>query len=143
MTLPIHIYYLRHPTQRQDVVAATSTSQRRRMYVSNKTANDVSVGRHQDISVVCLHDVLLVCRDDISCNSQMKHPITSLWYVSTTSQSYVVVTLCLYCGFYYFFKCCHDLQLVGFHVSFELQIKHHIFLVPTRREKREVVWIIN
>ena len=27
---------------------------------------------------------------DVSCKSQMKHPIKLLWYVSTTSRSYVV-----------------------------------------------------
>ena len=86
----------------------------------------------------------LVRLQDVSCNSQMKHPITSLWYVSTTSRSYVVVTPCLYYGLYYVFKLlCHDLHLVGFQVSFTHQIKHHIFLVPTRRETRGVVWIIN
>ena len=97
----------------------------------------------QDVSVVRLHDALLVRHDDVSCKFQMKHPITSLWYISTTSRSYVVVTPCLYYGLYYVFKLlCHDLQLVGFHVSFKHQIKHHIFLVHTWREKRGVAWII-
>ena len=153
-------------------------------------------GTSPNVSVVCLHVVLLVCRDnvsrgsnvdvpsvrpcnvsnksqikypktsqwyvtktsqwyvstmshlvrpyDVSCNSQMKHPITSLWYVSTTSQSDAVATPCLYYGLYYVFKLLfHDLHLVGSHVSFKHQIKHHIFLVPTRRETRGVVWIIN
>ena len=103
-----------------------------------------SVVRHQDVSVVRIHDVPLVRLYDVSCNSQMKHPITSLWYVSTTSQSYVAATPCLYYGLYYVFKLlCHGLQLVGFHVSFKHQIKHHVFLVPARREKRGVVWIIS
>ena len=69
------------------------TSQQRGRYVSNETPNDVSVVR--------LHDVLLVCRDDvlggqnddvqsvrlhnISDKSQMKHPTTSQWYLSMTS----------------------------------------------------------
>ena len=45
-------------------------------------------------------------------------------------------------GLYYVFKLlCHDLHLVGFHVSFKYQIKHQIFLVPNRRETRGVVWI--
>ena len=93
---------------------------------------------------VRIHDVPLLRLDDVFCNSQMKHPITSLWYISTTSRSYVVVTPCLYYGLYYVFKLlCHDLRLVGFHVPFKHQSKHHIFLVPTRREKRGVVWIIN
>ena len=126
------------------------TSQRRRGYVSKETPNDVSVERRQDVSVVHLHDVLLVCRDDVSRGrnddvpsvrlhdvsnkSQMKHPITSLWYVSTASQSYVVATPCLYNGLYYVFKLlCH---IVGFHVSFKHQIKHHIFKYPPGRKKR-------
>ena len=140
-------YTSAHPvTRRCGYVVTTSlcTSQQRWRYVSNETPNDISVVCHQDVSVVRIHDVPLVRLSDVSCNSQMKHPITSLWYVSTTSQSYVVATPCLYYGLYYVFKLlCHDLQLVGFHVSFKHQIKHHIFLVPTRREKRGVVWIIN
>ena len=60
---------------------------------------------------------------------------TSHQYVST-SQSYIVATPCLYYGVYYVFKLlCHDLQLVGFHISFKHRIKHHI-VVPTRSEKR-------
>ena len=113
----------------------SGTSSRRLKQVSNETPNDVSVVRHQDVSVVRIHHVPLVRLYDVFCNSQMKHPITSLWYVSTTSQSYVVATPCLYYGLHYVFKLlCHDLQLVGFHISFKHQIKHHIFLVPTRRE---------
>ena len=62
--------------------------------VLNETPNDVSVVRHQDVSVVRFHDVPLVRLYDVSCNSQMKHPITLLWYVSTTPRSYVVATPC-------------------------------------------------
>ena len=51
-----------------------------------------------------IHNVPLVGLYDVSCNSQMKHPITSLWYVSTTSRSYFVATPCLYYGLYYVFK---------------------------------------
>ena len=36
---------------------------------------------------------------------------------------------------------CHELNLVGFHVSFKYQIKHQFFLVPTSRETIRVVWI--
>ena len=101
------------------------TSQRRRRYVSNESPNDVSVERCQDVSVVRLHNVLLVCCDDVSRRRnndvpsvrldnvskecQMKHSTTSQWYVnkasqwyvSTTSRSYLVATLCLYYGLYY------------------------------------------
>ena len=41
---------------------------------------------------------------DVSCNSQMKYPITSVWYVSTTSPSYVVATPCLFYCVYYVFQ---------------------------------------
>ena len=51
-----------------------------------------------------IHDVPLVDLYDVSCNSQRKHPITSLWYVSTTPRSYFVATHCLYYGLYYVFK---------------------------------------
>ena len=91
-------------TRRRGDVVTTShcTSQRRRRYVSNETPSDVSVERRQDVSVVRLHDVLLVCcddvsrernddvpsvrLDDVSNKSQMKHPTTSQWYVTRTSQ---------------------------------------------------------
>ena len=47
-------------------------------------------------------------------------------------------------GLYYVFKLlCHGLRLVGIHVSFKYQIKHQVFLVTTRRERRGVVWIIS
>ena len=119
--------------RRNDVsLYVPATSQVR--YISNETPNDVSVVRHQDVSVVRIHDVPLVRIYDVSSNSQMKHPITSLRYVSTTSQSYVVTTPCLYYSLYCIFKLLwHDLHLVGFHVSFKYQIKYRIFLVPTRR----------
>ena len=133
-----------HPaTRRRGDVVTTSLckSQLRRRYVSNETPNDVPVVRHQDVSVVRIHEVPLVRLYDVSCNFQMKHPITSLWYVSTTSQGYVVATACLYYRLYCVFKLlCHDHRLVGFHLSFKHQTKHHI---PTRRKKRGVVWIIN
>ena len=97
-----------HPVARRrgDVVTTSlCTSQRRRRYVSNETPNDVSVERCQDASLIRLHDVLLERRDDVlrgsnndvplvrlhdvSNKSQMKHPMTSLWYVSMTSHYYV------------------------------------------------------
>ena len=85
-----------HPalTRRGDI-AATSlcTSQWRRRYVSNKTSNDVSMERREDVSMVRLYDVLLECHSDVSKGrnndahslrlhdvsnkSQMKHPTTS------------------------------------------------------------------
>ena len=74
----------------------------------NKTPNDVSVELRQDVSVVRLHNVLLVCRDDISWGrndnvpsvrlhdvsnkAQMKHPTTSQWYITKTSQWYISTT---------------------------------------------------
>ena len=86
------------------ITRSLCTSQQRRRYVSNETPYDVSVVRHQDISVVCIHDVPLVSLYDDSCKSQMKHPITLLWYVSITSQNYVDATPFLYYGLYYVFK---------------------------------------
>ena len=87
--------------------------------VSNETLKYVLVVRYQDVSVIRIHDVPLARLYDVSYNSQMKHPLTSLWYVSPTSRSYVVEMRCLYYGLCYFFKLlCHDLHLVGLHVSF-------------------------
>ena len=100
-----------HPaTRRRSDVVRTSlrTSQGRRRYVSNETPNDISVERHQDISVLILHDILLERRDDVSRgrnngvpsvrlldlsnNSQMKHATTSQWYVTKASQWHVSLT---------------------------------------------------
>ena len=97
-------FHTSHPAfRRRGNVATTSlcTSQRRRRYVSNETPNDVSMERRQDVSVVRLYDVLLERHNDVSKGrnndapslrlhdvsnkSQMKHPTTSQWYVSTTS----------------------------------------------------------
>ena len=113
----MHIMFLNlsnnhsHPgTRRRSDVVTTSlcTSQRRRRYVSNEIPNDVSMKRCQDISMVRLHNVLLERRDDVSRwgknntpsvrlldvsnKSQMKHPMTSQWYVTKLSQWYVSTT---------------------------------------------------
>ena len=53
-----------------------------------------------NVSVVHIHDIPLVSLYDVSCHSQMKHPITLLWYISTTSWSYVAATPRLYFGLY-------------------------------------------
>ena len=78
------------------------TSQQRRRYVSNETLNDVSVERRQDISVVCFHNVLLECCEDISRgrkatshqyhNVSNKSQMTSHWYATGSSQWYVATT---------------------------------------------------
>ena len=96
-------------TRRSSDVVKTSlcTSQQRRKYISNETLNNVFMERHQYVSVVCLHHVLLEPRDDVSKGRnndilsvclhgvsnkfQMKRP-TSQWYVSPTSQWYVFTT---------------------------------------------------
>ena len=44
--------------------------------------------------VVRIHHVPLVRFYEVFCNSQMKHPITSLWDVSAKSRSYAVATPC-------------------------------------------------
>ena len=61
--------------------------------VLSETPNNFSLIRHQDVSVVRIHDVSLVRPYDVSCKSQMKHLLTLLWYVSTTSTSSVIVRI--------------------------------------------------
>ena len=97
-----------HPAirRRGDVVTTCLwTSQRRRKNVPNETLNNVSLERRLDVSMVHLHNVLLERRDyvlkgrhndvplvrlhDVSNKSQMKHRMTSQWYVTKTSQWYV------------------------------------------------------
>ena len=64
--------------------------------VSKQVINEIPIGvsvvRHQDVSAARIHHVPLVRLYDVSCKSQIKHQITLLWYVSTTSPSYVVAT---------------------------------------------------
>ena len=97
------LVYIPPANKRRGNVVTTSlcTSQQHRRYISNETPNNVSVERRQDASVVRLHNILLVCCGDVSWGrnddvpsvrlhdvsnkSQMKHPMTSQWYVSTTS----------------------------------------------------------
>ena len=85
-----------HPaTRRRDdvVTASLCTSQQRLRYASNETPNDVSVLRLHDVLLVCHDDVSRerndnvpsVCLHDVSNKSQTKHPKTSQWYVFTTS----------------------------------------------------------
>ena len=78
---------------------AITTSPRRLKQVSNETANDASVVSHQDVSVVRIHDIPLLRLYDISCKSQMKHPMTLLWYVSTTSRSHVVAMVSTFASY--------------------------------------------
>ena len=78
-------------TSQEDI---TTKSPRRLKQLSNETPNDFSLVLHQDASVVRIHNVPLVRPCDVCCKSQMKQPLTSLWYVSTMSQSYVVVPPC-------------------------------------------------
>ena len=71
-----------HPvTGRRNNVVTTSLrmTQGRCRYASIETPSDVSVEHPQYVSVVRLHNILLVCLYGVSCNSQMKHPITLLW----------------------------------------------------------------
>ena len=79
------------------------------LYVPNKTLNNVSLERHQAVSMVRLHYVLLERCDDVlkgrnndvpsvhlhdnSRKSQMKHPTTSQWYVTKTSQDVPLLRL--------------------------------------------------
>ena len=68
-------------------------------------------------------------------------------YVAGVRLCHVLELRCrdaLLVGLYYgFMILCHDLHLLGFHVSFKYQIKHQNFVVPTRRKATRVVWIIN
>ena len=86
----------------------THPATRRPDDVANEIPNDVSMERHQDASVVRLHEILLERREDVSRGRknnvssvrlhdvsnkpQMKHPTTSHWYVTKTSQCYVSTT---------------------------------------------------
>ena len=132
-----------HPTtRRHDYVVTTSlcTPLRHRRYVSNETPNDVSTGRPQDVSVVCLYNISLERTDDVSRGRN--NDIPSVYLNDVSNNNVVVVCLrpvsellccnALLVSLYYFFKLlCHDLHLVGFHISFKYQIKNQIFLVPT------------
>ena len=60
----------------------------------NEIPNDVSVVRYQAVSVERIHDVQLARLYNVFCKSQIKHPKTFLWYVFTTSRSYVSPTFC-------------------------------------------------
>ena len=64
--------------------------------VSKQVINEIPIGvsvvSHQDVSVARIHHVPLVRLYDVSCKSQIKQQIMLLWYVSTTSRSYVVAT---------------------------------------------------
>ena len=68
--------------------------QRHCRYVSNETPNDISVVRLRDILLERRDDVSRgrnndfpsACLLDVSNKSQMKHQMTSQWYVTKTSQ---------------------------------------------------------
>ena len=92
--------------------------------------------RHQDVSVVRIHDVPLLRLYNVSCKSQTKHPNN----VAVVRLHHVSELRCC-AGLYVFKLLCHELNLVGFHASFKYQIKHQCFLVLTKRETITVVWI--
>ena len=54
-------------------------------YVSNETPNDVSMERRQDVSVVCLHDVLLERPNEVSKGPNNDAPSLRLHDVSKKS----------------------------------------------------------
>ena len=55
------------PTRQEDVVTTFfCLSQQRHRYVSDEISNNVSLERRQDVSMVCLHDVVKERRDNIS-----------------------------------------------------------------------------
>ena len=74
-----------HPARgRRDNVVSTSfrPSQRRRRYFSNKTPNDVSVERHQDVSVAHPQDVIKERRGNFSRERNNDVPLVRLQEVS-------------------------------------------------------------
>ena len=89
--------------------------------------------RHQDVSEAGIHDVSYLRLYNVSCKSQMKQTITLLWYVS------FVLELRCCDGLHLFKLICHEVNLVGFHILFKYQVKHHFFLLPTRKETIRVV----
>ena len=77
-----------HPALRRlgDVAAMSfCTSQWRRRYVSNEIPNEVSMERRQDVSVVCLHDILLERHNDVSKGRNSDAPSLRLHDVSNKS----------------------------------------------------------
>ena len=56
------------------------------MYVSNETPDDASVERCQDVAVVCLQNVLLECRENVSRGRNGDAPSVRLHNVSNKSQ---------------------------------------------------------
>ena len=71
------------PTRQEDVVTTFfCLSQQRHMYVSDEISNDVSLERLQDVSVVCLHDVVKERRDNILRVRNNNVPLVSLHDVS-------------------------------------------------------------
>ena len=74
-------------TSKEDVTTAS------RQYVSTTSQANLNE-TPKDVSVVRIHDVSLVRLYDVPCKSQMKQPVTPLWYISATSSSYVVAMPC-------------------------------------------------
>ena len=132
--------------------------------------NDVSKGRNNDVPSVRLHDVSNKSQWNTQqrpsgtlprrfSDTYPRRPISTslrrlLYLPNKTSKKVVVARLhhvselpfrdvllvSLYCTLKLL---CHNLHLVGFYVSFKYQIKHQIFLRPTRRETKRGFWIIN
>ena len=111
-------------------------SQRLRKYVSNETPNDVSVEHLQDVSMVRIHDAPLLHLYYISCNSQMKRPITC---GTSPTRLGVMLSRRLVSKSLLRFQVTLWWPPSGrFHVSFKYKIKHQLFLVPPRRETRGI-----
>ena len=86
------ISYWNVVTMSQEDVAKTS-----HQYVSSTSLTSLKWNTQRRLSGTSprrLNGTYLVSLYDISCKSQMKHSITPLWYVSTTSQSYIAATTC-------------------------------------------------
>ena len=128
LSLRVNYQSISHPPTRRRsnvVTASLCTSQQHRRYTSNETPNNVSVERRQDVSVVRLHNILLVCCGDVSwgCNddvpsvrlhdvsnrSQIKHPMTSQFPNETPN----------------------NIAVVRFHHVLELRCRDVLSLVPS------------
>ena len=132
--------------------------------------DDVSRGRNNKALSVRLHDFSNKSQMKHPTTSHWYVPKTSQGHVSTTSHEYVPTTSPVSLKWNTNWRRCSTspprlrvtlswclvsrsllrfqvtlsyLHLVGFHVSFKFQIKHQNFVVPTRRETKRVVWIIN
>ena len=85
-----------------------------------------------------IHDVPLVRLYNVSCKSQLTGLTETPSNIAVVRLHHVSELRCCD-GLYVFKLLCHELNLVGFHVSFKYQIKHQMFLVLIRRETNKSI----